>query len=215
MNKILNVAFVGAVAISALLTIPVAEAGCAYVYDRSGQHVVHRTGECVITRTWTKEQATEQCHPDLIPKPVAIPKPPPPPPPPLPPPPPPPKPVYETITLQALALFDYDRSELKVAGRQELDEVISRIKSFDKVERIRVVGHTDSHGSEAYNQGLSIRRAEVVKQYLLSNGIDAQLLTSVGMGETQPVASNETKEGRAQNRRVEVQINGTKRVLVK
>ena len=79
------------------------------------------------------------------------------------------------------------------------------------VETIVATGHTDSVGTDAYNQGLSVRRANTVKAYLVSKGVAAERVLVEGKGETQPVASNATKDGRAQNRRVVVEVVGVKK----
>ncbi len=109
------------------------------------------------------------------------------------------------VTFQADILFDFDKSALKPEGKVYLDSLISRIKGVD-VEIVIAIGHSDSIGSEAYNQLLSERRAVSVKNYLVSQGIPAGKVRAEGRGESQPVASNKTAEGRAKNRRVEVTI---------
>lgn len=109
------------------------------------------------------------------------------------------------VTFQADVLFDFDKSALKPEGKVYLDGLISRIKGVD-VEIVIAIGHSDSIGSEAYNQLLSERRAVSVKNYLVSQGIPAARVRAEGRGESQPVASNKTAEGRAKNRRVEVVI---------
>ncbi|MEY3381649.1 MAG: hypothetical protein RL468_2247, partial [Pseudomonadota bacterium] len=115
-------------------------------------------------------------------------------------------------TFASDALFDFDKSELKAEGKKALDELIGKIKSVD-LQLAIAVGHTDSVGSEAYNLALSTRRAESVKSYMVSQGLPANKITTVGKGESQPVASNDTAQGRAKNRRVdiEVQVLGVKK----
>ena len=115
-------------------------------------------------------------------------------------------------TFASDALFDFDKSELKPEGKKALDELIGKIKSVD-LQLAIAVGHTDSVGSEAYNLALSTRRAESVKSYMVSQGLPANKITTVGKGESQPVASNDTAQGRAKNRRVdiEVQVLGVKK----
>ncbi|PQO97548.1 MULTISPECIES: OmpA family protein [Pseudomonas] len=112
----------------------------------------------------------------------------------------------EVITLSSSVLFAYNKSELTPAARSELDSLMPKLQSADVVS-VKVVGHTDSQGSDAYNQKLSERRASSVAAYLLSRGLAPNKLTSEGKGESQPVADNDTEEGRAQNRRVELHIN--------
>ncbi len=109
------------------------------------------------------------------------------------------------VTFQADILFDFDKFALKPEGKVYLDSLINRVKGVD-VEIVIAIGHADSIGSEAYNQLLSERRAVSVKNYLVSQGIPAGKVRAEGRGESQPVASNKTAEGRAKNRRVEVTI---------
>ena len=109
------------------------------------------------------------------------------------------------VTFQADILFDFDKFALKPEGKVYLDSLINRVKGVD-VEIVIAIGHADSIGSEAYNQLLSERRAVSVKNYLVSQGIPAARVRAEGRGESQPVASNKTAEGRAKNRRVEVTI---------
>jgi len=113
-----------------------------------------------------------------------------------------------TITLQASALFDFDQAVIKRAGRKELDALAASLQSSGG-EHIHVVGHTDSMGADAYNQDLSLRRANAVRNYLAKQGVHASMMSTGGMGESQPVASNDTAAGRAMNRRVEVTIGST------
>jgi outer membrane protein OmpA-like peptidoglycan-associated protein len=115
-------------------------------------------------------------------------------------------PVSEVITLSSNVLFAYNKSDLTPEARSELDSLLPKLQSADVVS-VKVVGHTDSQGSDAYNQKLSERRASSVAAYLLSRGLAPNKLTSEGRGETQPVADNDTEEGRAKNRRVELHIN--------
>ena len=113
------------------------------------------------------------------------------------------------VSFAADAFFDFDKAVLKPEGKAKLDEVASKVQGIN-LEVIIAVGHTDSVGSEAYNQKLSVRRAEAVKAYLVSKGIDASRVYTEGKGELQPVADNKTKEGRAKNRRVEIEVVGTR-----
>ncbi|MHC8292311.1 OmpA family protein [Pseudomonas sp. LB3P58] len=120
-----------------------------------------------------------------------------------------PEPVQsEVITLSDAGdvLFAFNQSELTPAAQSKLDSLMPKLQSADVVS-IKVIGHTDSVGSDTYNQALSERRASSVAAYLLSQGVAPDKLTSEGKGQSQPVADNETEEGRAKNRRVELHIN--------
>jgi OOP family OmpA-OmpF porin len=99
--------------------------------------------------------------------------------------------------------FDFDKSTIRPEGKAILDGAAALLQKHDRVV-VEVAGHTDSVGSDAYNQGLSERRANAVKDYLTSKGITATRLTARGYGESRPVASNDTDAGRAENRRVEL-----------
>ncbi|SIR75708.1 Outer membrane protein OmpA [Pseudomonas sp. B10] len=119
-----------------------------------------------------------------------------------------PAPQTEVITLSDAGnvLFDFDKSDLTPAAKAQLDTLMDKLRNADVVS-IKVIGHTDSKGSDAYNQALSERRASSVAAYLLSQGLAPNKLTSEGRGESEPVADNATDEGRADNRRVELHIN--------
>ena len=117
--------------------------------------------------------------------------------------------VATKVTYAADAFFDFDKSVLKPEGKAKLDDLASKVKGVN-LEVIIAVGHTDSIGSDAYNQKLSVRRSEAVKAYLVSKGIEKGRVYTEGKGEKQPVADNKTKEGRAKNRRVEIEVVGTR-----
>ncbi len=118
-------------------------------------------------------------------------------------------PASEKVTFAADAFFDFDKSVLKDEGKAKLDDVASKLGSIN-LEVIIAVGHTDSVGSDAYNQALSVRRSEAVKAYLVGKGVEKNRVYTEGKGEKQPVADNKTSDGRAKNRRVEIEIVGTK-----
>jgi OOP family OmpA-OmpF porin len=120
-----------------------------------------------------------------------------------------PQPVSEKVSFAAEALFDFDRAVVKPEGKAGLDELMSKLQGMD-TEVMIAVGHTDSVGSDAYNQTLALRRADAVKAYLVSKGLDQARLYTEGKGETQPVADNGTAEGRAKNRRVVIEVVGTR-----
>jgi OmpA-OmpF porin, OOP family len=158
------------------------------------------------------------CATQEEPKPAPQPAPqtPPPPPPPKPAPAPAakpkpaPKPVAEKVTFAADVTFDFDKASLKPEGRAKLDDLANKVKSIN-LEVVIAIGHADEIGSHAYNDKLSVRRAEAVKAYLVSKGVETNRVYTEGKGKRQPIASNKTKEGRAKNRRVEIEVIGTRR----
>jgi len=126
---------------------------------------------------------------------------------PPPPPPPPPAaaaPMKKKIILRGVN-FDFDKSNIRADARPVLDEAISTLKEAGDI-RVSVEGHTDSRGTDEYNEGLSIRRANAVADYLEDGGITRSRLEVTGFGETKPIATNDTDDGRAQNRRVELNV---------
>jgi OmpA-OmpF porin, OOP family len=200
------------VSASLLAAIPAAQAQApapsnGYVQS-SGGTVRSGFGLCWRTGYWTPSMATEECDPDLVPKttPVAAPAPVAPA---VKPPPAPPKPVVEKVTLKGDTLFDFDKSVVKPEGKQILDRLADQAKDL-QLEVIIAIGHADATGTDAYNQKLSERRAAAVKAYLVSKGVAANKITTEGKGEKMPVADNKTREGRAKNRRVEVEVIGTR-----
>ncbi|MCK6421817.1 MAG: OmpA family protein [Aquabacterium sp.] len=124
-------------------------------------------------------------------------------------PPPPPAPVSEKVTFAADAFFDFNKSVLKPEAKAKLDDLVSKTSGIN-LEVIIAVGHTDSKGTDAYNQKLSVARSEAVKAYLVSKGVEKNRVYTEGKGEKQPVADNKTDEGRAKNRRVEIEVVGTR-----
>ena len=136
---------------------------------------------------------------------------------PVPPPPPAPKPApqVQRITLDSKALFDFDKADLKPEGKAAIDsQIVGKIAQVQKLEVVLVTGHTDRLGSDAYNQKLSERRANTVRDYLVSKGVDKAKIETIGMGEKQPVVQCDQKDRKAlieclaPNRRVEVQVKG-------
>jgi OmpA-OmpF porin, OOP family len=121
-----------------------------------------------------------------------------------------PQSVRQSVVIQADALFDFDKSVLRPDGKKSIDEALAKIQGTD-LEMVIATGHTDSVGTDQYNQRLSERRAQAVKDYLVSKGIPASKVTTIGKGETQPVATNKTKEGRQKNRRVDIEFKGVKK----
>ncbi len=117
--------------------------------------------------------------------------------------------VKQAIVIQADALFDFDKSVVRPDGKARIDEALGKLRGVD-LEMVIATGHTDSVGTDAYNQKLSERRAAAVKDYLVSKGIASSKITTIGKGESQPVATNKTKEGRQKNRRVDIEFKGVR-----
>jgi OOP family OmpA-OmpF porin len=118
-------------------------------------------------------------------------------------------PAATKVTYAADAFFDFDKAVLKPEGKAKLDDLVGKVKGIS-LEVIIAVGHTDAVGTDAYNQKLSVARSEAVKAYLVSKGIEKNRVYTEGKGEKQPVADNKTSEGRAKNRRVEIEVVGTR-----
>jgi OOP family OmpA-OmpF porin len=126
-------------------------------------------------------------------------------------------PQMDTITVDAAKLFGYDKANLSAEGKAALDDAAAKIKANPEIKSVTVTGHTDRIGSEAYNQKLSERRANQVKDYLASQGVDAAIISAVGKGESEPVvqcAGNKATKKLISclqpNRRVEIKAEGTK-----
>jgi OOP family OmpA-OmpF porin len=118
------------------------------------------------------------------------------------------QPVVVKQTFQAETLFDFDKSVIKPEGKKVLDGVVARLQDIN-LEVVIAVGHTDAIGTDVYNDKLGLRRAEAVKAYLISKGIEKNRVYTESKGERQPIATNKTAAGRAQNRRVEIEVIGT------
>jgi OOP family OmpA-OmpF porin len=208
--------FAAFVASAALATAAVAQTVDNW---RSGTGDVWKsgTGLCWRDASWTPATAAKECDgalaapaPAAVVAPAVAPKP-------APAPaaarapaaPAPQTPAAAKVTYAADAFFDFDKHVVKPAGKAKLDDLVGKVKGIN-LEVIIAVGHTDSEGTDAYNQKLSVRRAESVKAYLVSKGIEKNRIYTEGKGEKQPVADNKTKEGRSKNRRVEIEVVGTR-----
>jgi OOP family OmpA-OmpF porin len=202
--------------------IQAAKPHSAYVQDARGVIARNPFGLCWRTGYWTPADAVPGCDLPLCVEPAKLENgkcvSPPPPVVPVEPPvvvtPPvvvaPPVVGSEKVSFAADALFDFDKAVLKPEGKEKLDDLASKMQGIN-VEVIIAVGHTDSVGTDAYNQKLSIRRSESVKAYLQAKGIEANRIYTEGKGESQPVEDNKTDAGRAKNRRVEIEVVGTRK----
>lgn len=181
-----------------------------HVSDSSGNVIKSGNGECVYNGNWSKDSIINVCEgiedkemePVAAPKPVEEPeaapveaeeK----------------TPVVETVILNSRALFSTDADALSEKGDQLMRNLIAKLGDFSQIEKVEIVGHTDDRGSEEYNLVLSERRAETIKGFLVGEYSDAKIST-VGMGEAEPKASNDSAEGRQQNRRVEIRVTAKK-----
>lgn len=204
-----------------IATAALATAASAQTIDnwRSADGTVWKNGTnelCWRDAYWTPATAAVGCDGAIVapkPAPVAVAVPAPAPiaaPAPAPAPAPVPVPVAAAkVTYAADAFFDFDKSVLKPEGKAKLDDLVAKVKDIN-LEVVIAVGHTDAVGTDGYNQKLSVRRSEAVKAYLVSKGIEKNRIYTEGKGEAQPVADNKTKEGRSKNRRVEVEVVGTR-----
>lgn len=177
-------------------------AATGYV-DESGDSIV-RTGygDCLHTARWSKQNAIAECDPDLVASTEVS--------------------AVETImvkdlrpiSLQADALFAFDSATLTDEGRSQLDQTVGSLTARAlENKQIEITGHTDKIGSEAYNLGLSERRAQAVRDYLVSKGLPADAISTQGIGAAQPVVSCEGETGTglidclAPNRRTEIEFS--------
>jgi OOP family OmpA-OmpF porin len=188
-----------------------------YAIDQRGEVVRSGTGLCWRTGYWTPAMAIEACDPDLVKKaapaaapaaaapaakPAAA----------------APKPAAQKVTLAADALFDFNKADLRAEGKAKLDKLSADIKGI-KLEVIIAVGHADRFGTDAYNQKLSEKRAEAVKAYLVSKGVEPNRVYTEGKGKKQPVTKADQCKGPKSkkvvdclqpDRRVEIEVIGTK-----
>jgi OOP family OmpA-OmpF porin len=118
----------------------------------------------------------------------------------------------KVMTFPEAALFEFGKSDLKPEGKEKIKEYREQAKEqLSRADKVIITGHTDNVGSADFNLKLSLRRAEAVRDYLISLGADAKKMEISGAGETKPIADNSTEEGRAKNRRVEVEVIGVEK----
>ena len=120
-----------------------------------------------------------------------------------------PAPTSEKVTFAADAFFDFDKAVLKPEGKAKLDDLVSKMSGLN-LEVIIAVGHTDSVGTPRTTRSCRCVVPNAVKAYLMSKGVEKNRVYTEGKGEKQPVADNKTAEGRAKNRRVEIEVVGTR-----
>lgn len=200
----LSAAFLGGCGSMAKEAPPVVgnvKANGAHLADGNGNVVKSGTGGCLRSGTWSEDNLINKCEgieekakPVKIAKPVvkAEPK-------------AEPAPIIETVILNSRALFSTNADSLSAKGDQAMRNLIAKLGGYSKIEKVDIIGHTDSTGSDQYNQQLSEKRAATIKQFIVDAYADADI-NATGVGETQPVASNDTAEGRQQNRRVEIRV---------
>jgi OOP family OmpA-OmpF porin len=195
-------------------------AGSAYanvtpnLQDGQGQAVKDGSGACVVTSGQVLPECAGARPAPAAPAPAAPARPAPSaaapaPAAPAPPARPAPASVRQAVVIQADALFDFDKSVVRPDGKKAIDDALAKLRGVE-LEMVIATGHTDSIGTAQYNQRLSERRAASVKDYLVSKGIPASKITTIGKGESQPVATNKTAEGRQKNRRVDIEFKGVR-----
>ncbi len=199
MNKLLKVIFAASAVVAASASAQTMTEYMAkkpysgYLQTQRDTIVRSGTGLCWHTGYWTPADAVPGCDGPLTQpassSPVAAAS----------------VPTAEKVTYAADAFFDFDKAIVKPEGKAKLDELVNALTGMD-TEVIVAVGHTDWIGTDKYNQKLSERRANAVKAYLVSKGVPAEKIFTEGKGKKQPIASNKTREGRAKNRRVEVEV---------
>ncbi|MDX2458130.1 MAG: OmpA family protein [Gammaproteobacteria bacterium] len=173
-----------------------------YAEDSSANVVTTSSGDCLHTGSWTEADAViVGCDGIVLNAPVVVTK-------------GAPSGLVSAIVIPTAALFAFDKADLTDEGKAAIEEYRKQLRpELSEAYEGIIIGHTDSIGDANYNSGLSMRRAEAVSAYLVSTGIDPAKLRELGRGETDPIASNDTKEGQAENRRVEIVVIGEPRAL--
>ena len=173
--------------------------GCIYAVDPWDKIVKDPYGNCIRTPYWTAEKNIPECGGVAAVEPA--------------------QPIVETLSLGADAYFDFDRYEIKPAGRAKLDKLVADMRRVKSVSSIEIVGHTDSKGTVEYNLRLGQRRADSVASYLTAKGVPASIISTRSMGKSDPVAPNtlpdgrDNPAGRALNRRVVITVTASESVI--
>jgi OOP family OmpA-OmpF porin len=209
MTKQTLIKSLAAVAIAgAAIGSAVAQQNTGYVIDTRGVVVKNGFGECWRTGYWTPAMAIAECDPGLVKsavaaKPAAAPA---------------AAPAAETIVVHGDGLFDFDKATIKPEGKKRLDEAVARFQG-KKLEKVVITGHTDRLGSAKYNEKLSQKRADAVKDYLAAKGVDKSKITATGKGSTMPRTKADECPGKkskkvvaclAPDRRVEIEATFAK-----
>lgn len=190
MNKTLKLVLAGVISVAATAT---SAQNVDNWVNSSGLSWKNGDGTlCWRDASWTPATAAKGCDGFLAPKAAAA----------------APSVTQSKITLQADTLYDFDKATLKPEGQATLDKIAKDLSKI-KLEVIIAVGNTDSVGTDAYNMALGQRRAQSVKAYLVSKGVDGSRVYTESKGKSNPVASNATAEGRAKNRRTDIEVVGT------
>ncbi len=224
-NNLRNFCFLSLAALCVQFAHAGNKAPNGYLTDSSGNIVRNSYGECWHTGTWTKADAVvvgcdgvvAKAEPAVVEKksengssdnaaadtankaddsvtaapaaPVAA------------------APASEKVTFETDTLFSFDKADLQASGKAKLEDLVSKLQGTD-IEIVVATGHTDATGPASYNEKLSMRRAQAVANFLISKGLPADRIFAKGKGEQQPIASNKTAEGRAKNRRVDIEVVG-------
>ncbi|RLJ67676.1 OmpA family protein [Sulfurisoma sediminicola] len=180
----------------------VAQQNTGYVIDTRGAVVKSGFGECWRTGYWTPAMAIAECDPGLVKSAPAAAA----------------APAVETMVVHGDGLFDFDKATIKPEGKARLDEAVARLKD-KKLDKIVITGHTDRLGSAKYNEKLSQKRADAVKDYLVAKGVDKAKISAVGKGSTMPRTKADECKGKktkkvvaclAPDRRVEIEATFSK-----
>lgn len=172
-----------------------------YLIDSRGNIARDNYGECWKTGYWTPAMALAECDSSLVRNNTVTDNGPQP-------------PHFNPVTLKAETLFDFDKAVLRDAGKQALNEFADQMKKYPDIEVVLVTGHTDQIGSDKYNQKLSERRANAVKAYMQSQGVEGNRIQAKGMGEKEPVVSLKDCKGSKGKKALVACLQPNRRVVI-